>query len=61
MPRCKPFKYIYEKEIGLYAYFKQLVYFPTEYSPNALEDILEMLKDLKRLNPSAILEIIHSI
>lgn len=33
----KPFKYTYEKEIVLYAYFKHLDYFSTEciYSPNA--------------------------
>lgn len=37
MPRCKPFKYTYEKEIVLYAYFKKLDYFSTEciYSPQA--------------------------
>lgn len=37
LPRCKPFKYTYEKEIVLYAYFKKLDYFSTEciYSPNA--------------------------
>ena len=35
--RCKPFKYTYEKEIVMYAYFKKLDYFSTEciYSPNA--------------------------
>ena len=37
LPRCKPFKYTYEKEIVLYAYYKKLDYFSTEciYSPNA--------------------------
>ncbi|KAK2146368.1 hypothetical protein LSH36_613g00007 [Paralvinella palmiformis] len=37
LPRCKPFKYTYEKEIVMYAYFKKLDYFSTEciYSPNA--------------------------
>jgi len=37
LPRCKPFKYTYEKEIVMYAYFKNLDYFSTEciYSPNA--------------------------
>ncbi|CAN6937716.1 unnamed protein product [Brassica oleracea] len=39
IPRCKPFKYTYEKEIVIshtYAYFKKLDYFSTEciYSPN---------------------------
>ena len=27
IPRCKPFKYTYEKEIVMYAYFKKLDYF----------------------------------
>jgi len=37
MPRCKPLKYCYEKEIVMYAHFKQLEYFSTEciYAPNA--------------------------
>jgi cytoplasmic tRNA 2-thiolation protein 1 len=37
LPRCKPFKYTYEKEIVMYAYFKKLDYFSTEciYAPNA--------------------------
>ena len=37
IPRAKPFKYTYEKEIVMYAYFKKLDYFSTEciYSPNA--------------------------
>ncbi|RCV08472.1 hypothetical protein SETIT_1G329400v2 [Setaria italica] len=30
IPRCKPFKYTYEKEIVMYAYFKKLDYFSTE-------------------------------
>jgi len=28
--RCKPFKYAYEKEIVLYAYYQKLEYFSTE-------------------------------
>ncbi|GLH14415.1 Cytoplasmic tRNA 2-thiolation protein 1 [Gryllus bimaculatus] len=37
IPRCKPLKYTYEKEIVMYAYFKRLHYFSTEciYAPNA--------------------------
>jgi hypothetical protein len=37
MPRSKPFKYTYEKELVMYAYFKKLDYFSTEciYSPKA--------------------------
>ena len=40
--RCKPFKYTYEKEIVMYAYFKKLDYFSTEciYSPNAYRFLL---------------------
>ncbi|KAL8459220.1 hypothetical protein ACS0TY_036625 [Phlomoides rotata] len=30
IPRCKPFKYTFEKEIVMYAYFKRLDYFSTE-------------------------------
>nr|GEW22525.1 cytoplasmic tRNA 2-thiolation protein 1 isoform X2 [Tanacetum cinerariifolium] len=52
IPRCKPFKYTYEKEIVMYAYFKKLDYFSTEciYSPNAYQ----------RMRPRAILDIIKS-
>jgi cytoplasmic tRNA 2-thiolation protein 1 len=37
LPRCKPFKYMYEKEIVMYAYYKKLDYFSTEciYAPFA--------------------------
>jgi tRNA(Ile)-lysidine synthase TilS/MesJ len=37
LPRVKPFKYTYEKEIVMYAYFKKLDYFSTEcvYAPFA--------------------------
>lgn len=63
MPRCKPFKYTYEKEIVLYAYFKKLDYFSTEciYSPNAYRGYArEFLKDLEAIRPSSILDIIYS-
>ena len=41
LPRCKPFKYTYEKEIVMYAYFKKLEYFSTEciYAPNAYRSV----------------------
>ncbi|KAJ1957610.1 cytosolic thiouridylase subunit Ctu1 [Dipsacomyces acuminosporus] len=61
--RSKPFKYTYEKEIVMYAYFKRLDYFSTEctYSPNAYRGYArEFLKDLEAVRPSAILDIIHS-
>lgn len=63
LPRCKPFKYTYEKEIVMYAYFKKLDYFSTEclYSPNAYRGFArEFLKDLEKLRPSAIIDIIHA-
>nr|GEY16897.1 cytoplasmic tRNA 2-thiolation protein 1 isoform X1 [Tanacetum cinerariifolium] len=63
IPRCKPFKYTYEKEIIMYAYFKKLDYFSTKciYSPNAYHWFTrEFIKDLKRMRPRAILDIIKS-
>ncbi|KAG0456076.1 hypothetical protein HPP92_023864 [Vanilla planifolia] len=53
IPRCKPFKYTYEKEINKYAYFKKLDYFSTEctYSPNAYRGFArEFIKDLERIS-----------
>src|SRR5699024_3339596 len=61
--RCKPFKYTYEKEIVLYARFKNLLYFSTEciYSPNAYRGHVRVhLKELEKIRPSVILDIIHS-
>lgn len=63
IPRCKPFKYTYEKEIVMYAYFKRLDYFSTEciYSPNAYRGFArEFIKNLERIRPRAILDIIKS-
>jgi len=63
IPRCKPFKYTYEKEIVMYAYFKKLDYFSTEciYSPNAYRGHARtFLKDLEVIRPSVIIDIIHS-
>lgn len=63
MPRCKPFKYTYEKEIVMYAYFKKLDYFSTEciYSPNAYRGFArEYLKDLEKIRPTVIIDIIHA-
>ncbi|KAH9175141.1 hypothetical protein EDB89DRAFT_1847964 [Lactarius sanguifluus] len=61
--RSKPFKYAYEKEIVMYAYFKKLDYFSTEciYSPDAYRGHARaFLKDLEAARPSAIIDIIHS-
>ena len=63
LPRCKPFKYTYEKEIVMYAYFKKLDYFSTEciYSPNAYRGYARAyIKDVEKIRPSAIIDIIHS-
>ena len=63
IPRSKPFKFTYEKEIVMYAYFKQLDYFSTEciYSPNAYRGYARtFLKDLEAIRPSTIIDIIHS-
>lgn len=61
--RSKPFKYTYEKEIVMYAFFKRLDYFSTEciYSPNAYRGHARTyLKDLESIRPSSIIDIIHS-
>lgn len=47
----------------LYAYHKKLVYFSTEciYSPNAYRGhVRELIKDLEKVKPSSIIDIIHS-
>jgi len=47
----------------MYAYFKKLNYFSTEciFAPNAYRGYARtFLKDLERLKPSSIMDIIHS-
>ena len=59
----KPFKFTYEKEIVMYAYFKKLDYFSTEctYAPFAARGIArEFVKDLELARPSAIVDLIKS-
>ena len=61
--RSKPFKYTYEKEIVMYAYFKRLDYVSTEciYSPNAYRGHARgFLKSLEAIRSSSIIDIIHS-
>ena len=61
--RCKPFKYTYEKEIVMYAYFKKLDYFSTEciYSPMAYRGYARaFIKDLEAIRARSIIDIIHS-
>lgn len=63
LPRCKPFKYCYEKEIVMYAYFRKLDYFTTEciYAPQAYRGYARLfIKDAEKVRPSAIIDIIHS-
>jgi len=63
LPRVKPFKYTYEKEIVMYAYHKKLEYFSTEciYSPSAYRGyVRELIKNLEKIRPSSIIDIIHS-
>jgi cytoplasmic tRNA 2-thiolation protein 1 len=61
--RSKPLKYAYEKEIVLYAHHKSLDYFSTEciYSPEAFRGSARaLIKNLERIRPSAILDIVRS-
>lgn len=61
--RSKPLKYAYEKEIVLYAHHKKLDYFTTEciYSPEAFRGSARtLIKNLERIKPSSILDIVKS-
>lgn len=61
--RCKPFKYAYEKEIVLYAYYQKLEYFSTEctYSKDAFRGHMkELMKDMMSLKPGVIVDIIKN-
>ena len=61
--RSKPLKYAYEKEIVLYAHHRSLDYFTTEciYSPEAFRGTARaLIKDLERVRPSAILDVVKS-
>ena len=49
----KPFKYTYQKEVVMYAYFKKLDYFSTEciYAPFAARGLArDFVKDLEVSN-----------
>jgi tRNA(Ile)-lysidine synthase TilS/MesJ len=59
----KPFKYTYEKEIVMYAYYKKLDFFSTEciYAPHAARGLArEYVKDLELIRPAAIIDLIKS-
>jgi cytoplasmic tRNA 2-thiolation protein 1 len=63
LPRSKPFKYTYEREIVMYAFHKKLSYFSTEctYSPGAYRGHARiLLRELEKLNPGIVLSIIES-
>ncbi|XP_050345098.1 cytoplasmic tRNA 2-thiolation protein 1 [Nymphalis io] len=63
IPRVKPLKYTYEKEIVMYAHYKKLVYFSTEcvFAPNAYRGHARaLLKDMEKIRPTCIMDIIYS-
>uniref|UniRef100_A0A158R3S2 Cytoplasmic tRNA 2-thiolation protein 1 n=1 Tax=Syphacia muris TaxID=451379 RepID=A0A158R3S2_9BILA len=63
MPRIKPLRKCFEKEIVMYAHFQKLVYFSTEclYAPNAYRGyVREYVKELARIRPQTILNLIYS-
>nr|CAJ2482524.1 unnamed protein product [Leishmania braziliensis] len=63
LPRVKPLKYAYEKEIVLYAHFKKLDYFTTEctYAKEAFRGAARtLMKDLEALRPRSIADTVYS-
>ena len=63
LPRVKPFKYSYEKEIVMYAHFSQLAYFSTEcvYAPFAYRGFArDFIKQAESLRSSAIVDMVRS-
>ncbi|VDN05398.1 unnamed protein product [Thelazia callipaeda] len=63
LPRVKPLKYAFEKDIVMYAHFNKLDYFSTEckYSPDSFRSYVRAyVKELERLQPRAILDLIKS-
>lgn len=61
--RSKPLIYAYEKEIVLYAHHKKLDYFSTEciYSPEAFRGSARtLIKNLERIRPESILDVVRS-
>lgn len=61
--RSKPLMYAYEKEIVLYAHYRNLEYFSTEcvYAPEAFRGSARtLIKSLERIRPSAILDVVRS-
>ncbi|VDL59941.1 unnamed protein product [Hymenolepis diminuta] len=63
MPRFKPLKYAFEKEIVMYSHALKLDYFSTEctYAPYAYRGFARSyIKDLEKIRPRSILDIISS-
>eukprot|EP00759_Apiculatamorpha_spiralis_P012960 PhF_6_TR19792/c0_g1_i1/m.28859/K14168/CTU1, NCS6; cytoplasmic tRNA 2-thiolation protein 1 len=63
IPRVKPLKYAYEKEIVLYAHFKKLDYFTTEctYSKEAFRgNARTFLKELEVVRSEVIIDVVRS-
>ncbi|MCQ2816600.1 MAG: TIGR00269 family protein [archaeon] len=61
--RVKPFKYVYEKEIVMYAHFLKLNYFCTEctYSVAAYRgNVRQLIKEMEVDRSMCIIDIIHS-
>ena len=63
IPRVKPFKYTYEKEIVMYAHYCKLDYFCAEciYAVGAYRgNVRSLIKDLELERPQSLIDIIHS-
>lgn len=63
LPRVKPLKFAYEKEIVMYAYFKKLDYFATEciYAPHAYRGrARELIKEIEALRPAGIADVVRA-
>eukprot|EP00461_Guttulinopsis_vulgaris_P002070 UN02071 len=61
LPRAKPLKYSYEKEIVMYAFLLKLDYFATEckYAPFAFRGFArEYIKELERIRPRSIVDMV---
>ncbi|NWH69134.1 CTU1 protein, partial [Geococcyx californianus] len=63
VPRWKPLRHVYEKEIVLYAHFRALGYFSTEcvYAPHAYRGHARaLLKDLEATRANSVAALGHS-
>nr|CDJ81644.1 PP-loop domain containing protein [Haemonchus contortus] len=63
LPRAKPLKYCFEKDIVMYARLNKLDYFYTEcvYAPDSYRAYARtFIKDIERIRPQSILDLIRS-